>query len=111
MSKSPNESALLSYLRISEQRPGMHFGSYHVDNVKHHLDGWRAHRRAFRDEDAFADFFFENFHSFVETHYEVKRTIGWNGLIRENTQTDEDGFKIFMFLLEEFAKQFASAAN
>lgn len=110
MLETPNESALLNYLRMTERRPGMYFGSYNVDVVKNHLDGWRAHRRAFEDGDAFADLFFENFHSFVETHYQDTRTVGWNGLIRENTQSEEDGFKLFMSLLEKFATRFAPEA-
>lgn len=110
MSETPSESALLNYIRMTERRPGMYFGSHHVDVVKHHLDGWRAHRQAFEDDDAFADFFFENFHSFVETHYPDTRTVGWNGLIRDNTQSEEDGFKMFISLLEKFATRFATDA-
>ncbi|MFY0692221.1 MAG: hypothetical protein JXR14_09915 [Paracoccaceae bacterium] len=111
MPESLNESALLNYLRKAEKRPGMYFGSCSVDHVRQHLDGWRAHRRVHLDEDAFADFFFESFHSFVEAHYHDNRTVGWSGLIRENTETDEDGFRTFMSLLEQFAMTCASERN
>ncbi len=111
MSEPPNDSTLLDYLRIAEKRPGMYFGSYNVDHVRRHLDGWRAHKRVHSDDDAFADFFFENFHSYVQAYYQDNRTFGWNGLIRENTQTEEDGFKAFMSLLEQFAMSFASGRN
>ena len=111
MSEAKNESALLEYLRMTEKRPGMYFGSYSVDHVRRHLDGWRAHRSISMDEDAFADFFFEKFHSFVEAYYQDNRTVGWNGLIRENTDTEEEGFKEFMSLLEKFATRFAAAGN
>lgn len=108
MSEPQTESALLEYLRMTEKRPSMYFGSCHVDHVKQHLDGWRAHRRVFGDDDAFTTSFFENFHSFVETYYQDNRTIGWNGLIRENTLTDKDGFEMFLSLVETFAARFAS---
>lgn len=111
MSETTNESALLEYLRMTEKRPGMYFGSYSVDHVRRHLDGWRAHRRVHADGDAFADFLFENFHSFVEAYYQDNRTVGWNGLIRENTKSEEEGFKVFMSLLEKFAIRFAAVGN
>jgi len=92
----PIKSALLDYILMTEKRPGMYYGSFEVDDVRRHLDGWRAHRRVFEDKDSFADHFFENFHSFVEQYYRDNRTLGWNGLIRENTLTDEDGFQKFV---------------
>ena len=111
MANTTNESALLEYLRMTKKRPGMHFGACNVDHVRQHLDGWKAHRRVHPDEDAFADYFFENFHSFVEAHYQDNRTVGWNGLIRENTTTEEEGYMMFISLLEKFAKRFASVGN
>lgn len=111
MSETAVESALLEYLRATEKRPAMYFGSFSVDHVRLHLDGWRAHRHVNNDEDAFADFFFENFHSFVESYYQDNRTIGWNGLIRENTKTEKEGFRVFSSLLEKFATRFASVGN
>ena len=105
MLETSNESALLKYLRMAADRPGMYFGSCKIDDVKLHLDGWRAHRRIYSDEDVFAGVFFEDFHSFVEEYYQDNRTVGWNGLIREKAETDEDGFRIFMALLEKFASE------
>ncbi|MEP1522219.1 hypothetical protein [Ascidiaceihabitans sp.] len=60
------------------------------------------------DNDDFAEYFFEEFHGFVESHYSDNRTIGWNGLVRENTVSDNDGFQIFMSLVRQFASEFES---
>lgn len=104
----PADSALLEYILMTERRPAMYYGSSNVDDVRHHLEGWRAHRRVVGDNDAFADHFFRNFHSFVEAYYQDNRTIGWNGLLRENTSSEEEGFRTFVSLLKQFASEFAA---
>lgn len=101
------DSALLNYLFRAETRPGMYFGSHRVEDVKRHLDGWRAHRDFFRDGDAFAYHFFSKFHAFVEDHYGDARTLGWQGLISENASSEEEGFQRFMALVRQFAEEFA----
>ncbi len=111
MSEISIESVLLEYLRMTKKRPGMFFGSYNVDHVSLHLGGWRAHRHFHNDNDAFADFFFENFHSFVGDYYQDNRSVGWSSFISENTETEEEGFRVFLSLLEEFATSFASAGS
>ncbi|MEL6643958.1 MAG: hypothetical protein AAFQ79_08490 [Pseudomonadota bacterium] len=54
------------------------------------------------DGDLFADQFFSDFQTYVQRHYQDNRTVGWNGLIRENTTTNQDGYETFMSLLKRF---------
>ncbi|WP_171176624.1 hypothetical protein [Ruegeria sp. HKCCD8929] len=82
----------------------MFFGSNDLRDVHIHLEGWRAHRRYATDKDSFADTFFEEFHGFVESHYDDHRTIGWQGLICEYEGKDKQ-FEKFMELVEKFFRQ------
>ena len=84
----------------------MYFGSHRVDVIRHHLDGWRAHRRVLEDGDDLADHFFDEFHGFVERYYRDNRTIGWDGLILANTSSDKEGFRMFMSLFRQFVSEF-----
>ena len=89
----------------------MYFGTFNVHYIRRYLDGWRAHRCVESDDDAFADFFFQSFHGFVESYYQDDRTIGWNGLIYENTKTEEEGYKQFMILVRQIASQYSSTKD
>lgn len=111
MSDRLSGSALFDYLTTAEKRPAMYFGTNSVDDVRRHLDGWRAHRRLFPDDDDFAEHFFDGFHVFVGKHLDDNRTIGWNGLIRENAPSDDERFQMFMSLFRTFASDFCTPAR
>lgn len=109
MRASPADSLLLSYLLASAARPETYYGSRNLGDIRLVLEGWRAHRRVCSDADGFADAFFGGFHAYVEQHYGDRRTIGWNGLIGENTSSEAESFEVFMSLLTAFAAEYASA--
>ena len=109
MSKPTPYSAFFEYPDVTEMRPGMYFGSHRVDVIRHHLDGWRAHKRVVEEGDNFADRFFDKFHGFVERHYGDNRTTGWDGLILANTSSAKEGCRIFMSLLRQFALEFSES--
>ncbi len=111
MSNEPPRSALLEYLFMAEKRPAMYFGSRRANVVRHHLDGWRAHKQAFEDNDEFADHFFANFHSFVENKYNDRRMIGWNGFVTEKSASEMEEFELFMSLLRQFVAEFRSKSK
>ena len=108
MSQGTPSSALFDYLVLVEKRPGMHIGSSRVYDLFLHLGGWWAHRRIFEDNDEFAEHFFENFHGFVGGHYKDRRSIGWAGLIQENSASEEEEFPIFMGFVRQFAAEFSA---
>ncbi|HSM41501.1 MAG TPA: hypothetical protein VK862_12180 [Afifellaceae bacterium] len=104
-------SALFDYIVLVEKRPGMHIGSKRVYDLFLHLGGWWAHGRLFEDNDQFADHFFEEFHGFVGRHYKDRRSIGWAGLIQENSGSEEEEFPIFMEFLRRFAAEFSARSG
>ena len=94
------DSSLLDFLLLAEKRPGMYFGSDNVVDVHRTLHGWMMHRSVVGDNDPFADIF-GDFHAFVADCFDDNRTSGWSAMIAENTQTDAEGFTLFMTLVKD----------
>lgn len=101
-----NQTGLLEILNKIKTQPGMYLGRPSVSDLFIFLAGYKTARRELKVELTDQEVsFYQNFHQFVETKYNLHSSNSWAKIIMLYCPDEKKGFESFFHLFEEFQQQ------
>ena len=100
------KSGLFEILDKIKNKPGMYIGNSSVSDLFIFLAGYKTARRELGIEPTAEEIeFYQNFHEFIETKYQVKTANFWAKIIMLYSRDEKEGFENFFNLLTEFKQK------
>jgi hypothetical protein len=101
--KTEIKGGLFEILAKIKAKPGLYLGSSSLSDLFIFLAGYKTARKELGIESTPAEIkFYQEFHQFVETKYNLQTTNSWAKIILLYCRDESQGFERFFQLLEDF---------